>query len=227
MQESYCDVTLACDGKFYSLHKFVLSTCSEYFEQMFDKTQCKHPVIVLKDINSEDLEALLSYMYVGEVNVVQEKLTSLIKAAECLRIKGLAVPDEDPVDNNKPPRETPKRHSSTSRPHESPKTKRMKRSHESNFESERSRFNHSNGDKQVNYKSPTQEVIPNNLENEESENSKINIIRQKNNSSLPVSQISQKEEFKIDEVTICPCLLHIMTFFILKMDIFNVDFKYI
>ena len=62
---------------------------------MFEETQCKHPVIVLKDIGSEELESLLSYMYVGEVNVVQEKLSGLIKAAECLRIKGLAVPDEE------------------------------------------------------------------------------------------------------------------------------------
>jgi hypothetical protein len=90
-------VTLACDGKFYPVHKLVLSTCSEYFEQMFEQTQCKHPVIVLKDIRSEELESLLSYMYVGEVNVVQEKLSGLIKAAECLRIKGLAVPDEEPA----------------------------------------------------------------------------------------------------------------------------------
>ncbi|KAF2363527.1 BTB/POZ domain [Trinorchestia longiramus] len=95
-KECYTDVTLACDGKFYPVHKLILSTCSEYFEQMFEQTQCKHPVIVLKDIRSEELESLLSYMYVGEVNVVQEKLSGLIKAAECLRIKGLAVPDEEP-----------------------------------------------------------------------------------------------------------------------------------
>lgn len=34
-------------------------------------------------------------MYIGEVNVRQNDLASLIKAAECLRIKGLAVPDDD------------------------------------------------------------------------------------------------------------------------------------
>ena len=32
----------------------------------------------------------------GEVDVRQSELTGLIKAAECLQIKGLAVPDEDP-----------------------------------------------------------------------------------------------------------------------------------
>uniref|UniRef100_A0A2P2I0H5 Protein tramtrack, beta isoform-like n=1 Tax=Hirondellea gigas TaxID=1518452 RepID=A0A2P2I0H5_9CRUS len=99
-KESYCDLTLACSGKFYLAHKLVLSTCSEYFEQMFERTQCKHPVIVLKDIGSDELEALLSYMYDGEVNVLQENLSNLIKAAECLKIKGLAVADHDPSEQS-------------------------------------------------------------------------------------------------------------------------------
>lgn len=46
--------------------------------------------------STQDLEALLNYMYLGEVNVLQTDLSRLIKAAECLRIKGLAVPDETP-----------------------------------------------------------------------------------------------------------------------------------
>ncbi|XP_063612797.1 longitudinals lacking protein, isoforms H/M/V-like isoform X1 [Penaeus indicus] len=100
-KQSYTDVTLACDGKFYSVHKLVLSTCSDYFCAMFEKTACKSPVIVLKDIKCEDLEALLDYMYLGEVNVRQSDLASLIKAAENLRIKGLAVPDDEP--SNKVP----------------------------------------------------------------------------------------------------------------------------
>ncbi|KAG7172917.1 Longitudinals lacking protein-like 31 [Homarus americanus] len=96
MKQTYSDVTLACGGKFYSVHKFVLSTCSEYFVDIMEKTPCKHPIIVLKDIRHQDLEALLNYMYLGEVNVLQTELGGLIKAAECLRIKGLAVPDESP-----------------------------------------------------------------------------------------------------------------------------------
>ncbi|KAK4301654.1 hypothetical protein Pmani_026212 [Petrolisthes manimaculis] len=95
-KETYTDVTLACEGKFYPVHKLVLSTCSEYFSDIFDRTPCKNPVVVLKDIFCQDLEFLLDYMYIGEVNVRQNELSSLIKAAECLRIKGLAVPDEEP-----------------------------------------------------------------------------------------------------------------------------------
>ena len=92
----YTDAVIACDGKFYNVHKLVLSTCSDYFSAMLDRTNCKNPVIVLKDIKCEDLEALLDYMYVGEVNVRQCDLATLIKAAECLRVKGLAVPEDEP-----------------------------------------------------------------------------------------------------------------------------------
>ena len=65
---------------------------------MFERTPCKHPVVVLKDVGHKDLEFLISYMYGGEVSVTQNDLPSLIKAAETLRIKGLAAPDEPPSD---------------------------------------------------------------------------------------------------------------------------------
>lgn len=61
----YSDATITCDGKFYPVHKLVLSSCSDYFGSIFDATQCKHPVIVIKDIKHEDMEALLNYMYLG------------------------------------------------------------------------------------------------------------------------------------------------------------------
>ncbi|KAK7080686.1 hypothetical protein SK128_009851 [Halocaridina rubra] len=93
----YSDVTLACGSKFFSVHRLVLMACSDFFSEVFDHTQCQKPVIVLKDIKGQELEALLDYMYLGEVNVQQVDLPGLIKAAECLRIKGLAVPDEDPT----------------------------------------------------------------------------------------------------------------------------------
>ncbi|XP_018006775.1 longitudinals lacking protein, isoforms H/M/V isoform X23 [Hyalella azteca] len=121
-KQLYTDATLACDGKFYSVHKLVLSTCSDYFSAMLDRTNCKSPVIVLKDIKCEDLEALLDYMYLGEVNVRQSDLATLIKAAECLRVKGLAVPDDEPPASKK--RETQTRRND---PSSSPPAKRKRR----------------------------------------------------------------------------------------------------
>ncbi|KAF2368647.1 BTB/POZ domain [Trinorchestia longiramus] len=123
-KQLYTDATLACDGKLYSVHKLVLSTCSDYFSSMLDRTSCKNPVIVLKDIKSDDLEALLDYMYLGEVNVRQSDLSTLIKAAECLRVKGLAVADDEPPPKKPKPDTQSKRSESTS----SPPAKRKRRS---------------------------------------------------------------------------------------------------
>ncbi|XP_071546423.1 uncharacterized protein [Panulirus ornatus] len=100
---NYTDATIAVEGKFYPVHKLVMSTCSEYFSEIFERTPCKSPVVVLKDVRSQDMDALLDYMYLGEVNVNQNDLASLLKTAECLRIKGLAVPDEDPTKLRKAP----------------------------------------------------------------------------------------------------------------------------
>ena len=123
-------MTLACGGKLYPAHKFVLSTCSEYFREMFTKNPCKHPIVFMKDVSGRDLEALLDFMYRGEVNVPQTHLTSLIQTAEGLQIKGLAVPDEQQL--NGPSFFRRSRELSTPRPPPAPsispppKRKRMK-----------------------------------------------------------------------------------------------------
>ncbi|XP_018025596.1 longitudinals lacking protein, isoforms H/M/V isoform X2 [Hyalella azteca] len=126
----YTDATLACEGKVFSVHKLVLSTCSEYFQKIFEETDCRRPVIVLKDIKHTELDALLNYMYLGEVNVLQKDLSGLIKAAECLQVKGLAVADDVPspphrTNNSTHFKKSTKRLTSTSSDQE--KSKRSRR----------------------------------------------------------------------------------------------------
>ena len=123
-QEIFVDATLACGGKLYAAHKFVLSTCSDYFKQMFTKNPSKHPIVFMKDVTSRDLEALLDFMYNGEVNVPQSSLGSLIKTAEGLQIKGLAVPDDPPTPKRDREREREKRENRTQLDHHSPPAKR-------------------------------------------------------------------------------------------------------
>ncbi|CAL4123238.1 unnamed protein product, partial [Meganyctiphanes norvegica] len=95
MKKTYCDATIACEGNFYPVHRFVLSTCSTYFESVLENVSDSHPVIVLADLKSKDIEDLLQYMYTGEVKVLQEDIDSLIKVGETLKIKGLGVADEN------------------------------------------------------------------------------------------------------------------------------------
>jgi len=87
--EQLCDVTLACGGQVFETHRLILSVCSPYFRTMLNRVD-KHPIIYLKDVNPQHLEQLLSYMYRGEINVLQDDLGPLIETARGLQIKGLA-----------------------------------------------------------------------------------------------------------------------------------------
>lgn len=51
---------------------------------------CQHPVVILKDINYEDIEAVLCFVYQGTVYISKSRMDSFLKTAESLQIKGLA-----------------------------------------------------------------------------------------------------------------------------------------
>lgn len=56
----------------------------------FQENPSKHPIIILKDVPFSHLQAILEYMYAGEVNVSQADLPAFLKTAERLKVKGLA-----------------------------------------------------------------------------------------------------------------------------------------
>ena len=67
--ESFVDVTLSCDGETIQVvnicwdlsvsddyiqgHKVILSACSPYFKKILKENPCKHPVLILNEIEIE------------------------------------------------------------------------------------------------------------------------------------------------------------------------------
>ncbi len=47
-------------------------------------------MVILRDASFADVEGLVRYVYRGEVDVQPERLQSLLRTAEMLKIKGLA-----------------------------------------------------------------------------------------------------------------------------------------
>lgn len=88
--ESFVDVTLACDGNSIKAHKIVLSACSPYFQSLFVDNPCQHPIIIMRDVKWHELKAVVEFMYKGEINVSQEQIGPLLRVAEMLKIRGLA-----------------------------------------------------------------------------------------------------------------------------------------
>lgn len=93
------DVTLVCAETSIRAHKVVLSACSPFFQRVFSETPCKHPVIVLKDFRGWVVQAIVDFMYRGEISVPQERLQTLIQAGESLQVRGLV---DHPVAGNTP-----------------------------------------------------------------------------------------------------------------------------
>ncbi|XP_052739065.1 uncharacterized protein LOC112052375 isoform X1 [Bicyclus anynana] len=89
LTEQFADVTLACESRQLRCHKLVLSACSAYLERLLLQNPCKHPIVLMRDMRFSEMQALVDFMYKGEVNVTQEELPSLLKSAEALQIRGL------------------------------------------------------------------------------------------------------------------------------------------
>jgi len=87
--KDFFDVTLACDDEQISAHKVILSACSPFFRNILRRNPHQHPLLYLKGVKFTDLQAVLNFMYNGEVNVAQEELNSFLAVAEELRVKGL------------------------------------------------------------------------------------------------------------------------------------------
>ena len=88
--KEFTDVTLACeDGHQMEAHKVILASSSPFFEKILQRNKHPHPLIYLRGFQSQDLLAILDFLYFGEANVYQENLDSFLAIADELKLKGL------------------------------------------------------------------------------------------------------------------------------------------
>ena len=102
-EKEFSDVTLACeDGQQVEAHKVVLVASSPFFLNILKRNKHPHPLIYLRGVGSENLLAIVDFLYHGQANVYQENLDSFLALAEELELKGLRgkttakVPEEYP-----------------------------------------------------------------------------------------------------------------------------------
>ena len=67
--EYFTDVTLATEGHSVKAHRVILSACSNYFHAILKTMRpWQHPVLVLQDVKSADLNSLMDFIYFGQVS---------------------------------------------------------------------------------------------------------------------------------------------------------------
>ena len=111
----FADVTLACeDGQQIKSHKVILAASSPFFQRLLVRNKHPHPLIYMRGVTSENLTAIVDFLYCGEANVFQENLDSFLAIAEELELKGLmggskdekaegkSVNESEPVKRSKP-----------------------------------------------------------------------------------------------------------------------------
>ena len=108
--KDFFDVTLACEDEQIQGHKVILAACSPFFRNILRRNPHQHPLLYMKGVKYADLQAVLNFMYHGEVNVAQEELNSFLSVAEDLRVKGLTQnqssshqrePEQAPIKNSR------------------------------------------------------------------------------------------------------------------------------
>ena len=89
-EKDFSDVTLAFeDGQQFEAHKVVLAASSPFFQNLLKRNKHPHPIIYMWGVKSEDLSAIVDFLYCGEANIDQENLDSFLSIAEDLKLRGL------------------------------------------------------------------------------------------------------------------------------------------
>ena len=106
------DVTLVCeDGRPLEAHKVILAASSPFFQKLLERNKHPYPMIYMRGLKSDDLLAIVDFLYCGEANVFQENLDSFLAIAEELQLKGLMGKMNEKVEDiEEPPAATAAEH---------------------------------------------------------------------------------------------------------------------
>ena len=67
----------------------ILAASSPFFQRILKRNKRSQPLIYMKGMRSDDLTAIIDFLYYGEANIYQENLDSFLAIAEELQLKGL------------------------------------------------------------------------------------------------------------------------------------------
>ena len=87
----FTDVALACeDGEQVEAHRVILAASSPFFQNILkNNKQSPQLLIYMRGVKSEDLMAILDFLYVGEATIRKENLDDFLAVAAELKIAGL------------------------------------------------------------------------------------------------------------------------------------------
>ena len=97
----FCDVVIVTKDTVIECHKFLLSSCSGFFNKVLASThstisEASRPVIYLHGVSAKCINNIITFMYEGELVIDGEDLTELFSVSADLEIKGLSQENKQP-----------------------------------------------------------------------------------------------------------------------------------
>ena len=84
---NFTDITLAChDGQQLEAHKVILAASSSVFADILKRNKHAHPLIYMSGMKSEDLLAMLDFLYFGETSIYEENLDNFLNITNELNL---------------------------------------------------------------------------------------------------------------------------------------------
>ena len=88
------DVTIiAGDFTPFRTHKHILYASSQFFKALFSMENMDKTSIFLKGVNSNNLNRILDYIYLGELNIPESEVDEFLNLAQELEIEGIGPID--------------------------------------------------------------------------------------------------------------------------------------
>ena len=79
---NFADITLVSkDNKKIEAHKVVLASGSQFFKTVLSLNQHPHPLTYMRNTSTKDLETAVTFLYHGEVNILQDDLYNFLALA--------------------------------------------------------------------------------------------------------------------------------------------------
>merc|ERR1719509_31657 len=92
----FTDVTLACEGgQQVEALRVLLAASSPFFKNLFKNNKHPHPLIYMKGVRLETLEAIVDFLYSGKANIYREHIDAFFSLAQDLDLPGLNVKQEE------------------------------------------------------------------------------------------------------------------------------------
>lgn len=90
--QEYDTLLISADGNVFKSHRLILSGSSEFFYLLLkDIPLTEEPTIHIPDVESNVLDALLSFIYLGEVDMPMKLTTEFLDLCSYLQIKGVSA----------------------------------------------------------------------------------------------------------------------------------------